>query len=282
MWAAGWGDHSYLQVLPPDVDGRKGQLHLLPAGVFMAFVGDFDKDEEDPCCYASSHQHEDPCYKRTGQTDTHKKKVGDVSYNPPQLCRFHREWMNLRFKSAPTMAVNHTNLQTTTGQSHSTRNYTAQCTSVDIKAFFFNKGIGQKSATVPYHCSFCPITFKRTLSATRTIPAMFSKVSVAGALLLESHSWYLTQVLSRSSMNPFSWELQGIGGGGEKCYKVNKKRKRWKSWAVHPRDYNRDGIGTAGQVTDGHKRDTDKQIARKGRREDIDRDMTPGNVLDGC
>lgn len=39
-------------------------------------------------------------------------------------------------------------------------------------------------------------------------PAIFSKVSVAGALLLESHSWYLTQVLSRSSMNPFSWELR--------------------------------------------------------------------------
>ena len=46
---------------------------------------------------------------------------------------------------------------------------------------------------------------------------MFSKVSVAGALLLESHSWYLTQVLSRSSMKPFSWELQGVGGdSGEK------------------------------------------------------------------
>lgn len=58
---AGRGNQSYLQVLPPDVDGRKGQLHLLPAGVFMALIGDLDEDEEDPCCYASSHQHEDPC-----------------------------------------------------------------------------------------------------------------------------------------------------------------------------------------------------------------------------
>lgn len=38
-------------------------------------------------------------------------------------------------------------------------------------------------------------------------PAIFSNVSVAGALLLESHSWYLTHVLSKSSMKPFSWEL---------------------------------------------------------------------------
>ena len=37
---------------------------------------------------------------------------------------------------------------------------------------------------------------------------MFSKVRVAGALLLESHSWYRTHVLSRSSMKPFSWELR--------------------------------------------------------------------------
>lgn len=49
-----------------------------------------------------------------------------------------------------------------------------------------------------------------------------------------------------------------------------------------PRDYNRDGIGTVGQARDGHKCDLDKQIARKGGRKDIDRDMTPGNVLDGC
>lgn len=72
------GDQSYLQVLPPDVDGRKGQLHLLPAGVFMAFVGDFDKDEEDPCRYASSHQHEDPCWpppKKKRQTDRHRKEM---------------------------------------------------------------------------------------------------------------------------------------------------------------------------------------------------------------
>lgn len=44
---------------------------------------------------------------------------------------------------------------------------------------------------------------------------MFSKVSVAGALLLESHSWYLTQVLSRSSIKPFSWELQEVEEGGK-------------------------------------------------------------------
>lgn len=36
---------------------------------------------------------------------------------------------------------------------------------------------------------------------------MFSKVRVAGALLRESHSWYRTHVLSRSSMKPFSWDL---------------------------------------------------------------------------
>lgn len=40
-------------------------------------------------------------------------------------------------------------------------------------------------------------------------PAMFSKVRVAGALLRESHSWYRTHVLSRSSMKPFSWDLRG-------------------------------------------------------------------------
>lgn len=38
-------------------------------------------------------------------------------------------------------------------------------------------------------------------------PAMFSNVRVAGALLRESHSWYRTHVLSRSSMKPFSWDL---------------------------------------------------------------------------
>lgn len=38
---------------------------------------------------------------------------------------------------------------------------------------------------------------------------MFSKVRVAGALLRESHSWYRTHVLSRSSMKPFSWDLGG-------------------------------------------------------------------------
>lgn len=40
---------------------------------------------------------------------------------------------------------------------------------------------------------------------------MFSKVRVAGALLRESHSWYRTHVLSRSSMKPFSWDLGGAG-----------------------------------------------------------------------
>ena len=40
---------------------------------------------------------------------------------------------------------------------------------------------------------------------------MFSKVRVAGALLRESHSWYRTHVLSRSSMKPFSWDLGGRG-----------------------------------------------------------------------
>lgn len=42
-------------------------------------------------------------------------------------------------------------------------------------------------------------------------PAIFSKVRVAGALLRESHSWYRTHVLSRSSMKPFSWDLNGRG-----------------------------------------------------------------------
>lgn len=42
-------------------------------------------------------------------------------------------------------------------------------------------------------------------------PAMFSNVRVAGALLRESHSWYRTHVLSRSSMKPFSWDLGGRG-----------------------------------------------------------------------
>jgi len=45
---------------------------------------------------------------------------------------------------------------------------------------------------------------------------------VAGALLLESHSWYLTQVLSRSSMKPFSWELQGVVESRKRSSKVNK------------------------------------------------------------
>lgn len=63
----GVGGVSYLQVLPPDVDGRKGQLHLLPAGVFMALVCDLDEDEEDPCCDAPSHQHEDPCWRATAR-----------------------------------------------------------------------------------------------------------------------------------------------------------------------------------------------------------------------
>lgn len=58
------GNFSYLKVLPPNVDGRKGQLHLLPAGVFMAFISDFDEDKEDPCGYASSHQHEDTLEER--------------------------------------------------------------------------------------------------------------------------------------------------------------------------------------------------------------------------
>lgn len=63
------GYQSYLQVLPPDIDGRKGQLHLLPAGVFMALIGNFNEDEEDPCCYSSSHQHEYPC-----EGGTHEQK----------------------------------------------------------------------------------------------------------------------------------------------------------------------------------------------------------------
>lgn len=50
---------SYLQVLSPDVDCRKGELHLLPAGVFVSLVCDLNKDEEDPCCNASSYQHKD-------------------------------------------------------------------------------------------------------------------------------------------------------------------------------------------------------------------------------
>lgn len=69
--AYGGKEMPYLQVLPPDVDGRKGQLHLLPSGVFVSLVGDLNKDEEDPCCYASSHQHEHSC-----QTETDRHRDG--------------------------------------------------------------------------------------------------------------------------------------------------------------------------------------------------------------
>lgn len=52
------GKAPYLQVLPPHIDGREGQLHLLPAGVFVALVSDLYEDEEDPRRNATSHQHE--------------------------------------------------------------------------------------------------------------------------------------------------------------------------------------------------------------------------------
>lgn len=49
----------YLQVLPPHVDGGKGQLHLFPAGVLVPLVRNLDEDEEDPGHDAASDQHED-------------------------------------------------------------------------------------------------------------------------------------------------------------------------------------------------------------------------------
>lgn len=64
---------------------------------------------------------------------------------------------------------------------------------------------------------------------------MFSKVRVAGALLRESHSWYRTHVLSRSSMKPFSWDLGGRGvreagprvGGGRAGRGLEWAGRRW-------------------------------------------------------
>lgn len=54
------GGLPYLQVLSPHVHCRKRQLHLLPPGVLVPFIGDLDEDQEDPSHDASSHQHEDP------------------------------------------------------------------------------------------------------------------------------------------------------------------------------------------------------------------------------
>ena len=111
VWAPR-GDQSYLKILPPDIDGRKGQLHLLPAGVFMALIGDFDEDEEDPCCYASSHQHEDPCWEGTDKQ--RESRGGDAwATNPDKPRRFHwagmqewcaclAQWSPLLFQPAPT------------------------------------------------------------------------------------------------------------------------------------------------------------------------------------
>lgn len=51
----------YLQVLPPHVDGGKGQLHLFPARVLVSFVRNLNEDEEDPGDDAASNQHEHTC-----------------------------------------------------------------------------------------------------------------------------------------------------------------------------------------------------------------------------
>lgn len=51
----------YLQVLPPHVDGGKGELHLFPARVLVSFVRNLNEDEEDPGHDAASHQHEHTC-----------------------------------------------------------------------------------------------------------------------------------------------------------------------------------------------------------------------------
>lgn len=54
------GGLPYLQVLPPHVHRRERQLHLLPPGILVPFVGDLNEDQEDPGHDAPSHQHEDP------------------------------------------------------------------------------------------------------------------------------------------------------------------------------------------------------------------------------
>lgn len=127
---ASQGGLPYLQVLSPHVHRSKGQLHLLPAGVLVPLVGNFDEDQEDSSHDAPSHQHEDPCGQDPAPQLLAKWAAGPLQ-NPPSVIR----------------GVN---------------------------------GEGEDS------------------------PAMFSKVRVAGALLRESHSWYLTHVLSRSSIKPFS------------------------------------------------------------------------------
>lgn len=53
-----WNRVWYLQVLPPDVHSSEGQLHLFPPSVFVTFVSDLDKDEEDPGDDAPGNQHE--------------------------------------------------------------------------------------------------------------------------------------------------------------------------------------------------------------------------------
>lgn len=91
---------------------------------------------------------------------------------------------------------------------------------------------------------------------------MFSKVSVAGALLLESHSWYLTQVLSRSSMKPFSWELQGVEEGGEKLIIITQ---HWADRCVNSQK-------TAPKRTNIHGH-TDRQQSRGREKGDTERDV---------
>lgn len=98
---------------------------------------------------------------------------------------------------------------------------------------------------------------------------MFSKVSVAGALLLESHSWYLTQVLSRSSMKPFSWELQGVEEGGEKSIIIKQRLVdgcvNSQKIALHPNAHIY----------------TDIQTAEQGfRRRETQREMSKNNISD--
>lgn len=58
---ASGGGLPYLQVLSPHVHRGEGQLHLLPAGILMPLVSDFDEDQEDPSHNAPGHKHEDPC-----------------------------------------------------------------------------------------------------------------------------------------------------------------------------------------------------------------------------
>ena len=76
------GRAPYLQVLPPHIDGREGQLHLLPAGVFVALVSDLYEDEEDPRRNATSHQHE---YAWMREKEVTPSKQGQTTHIHPDV-----------------------------------------------------------------------------------------------------------------------------------------------------------------------------------------------------